>query len=259
MPLLHVALSSAVALVLQVALLGTVLPASQAHDGDHSADPATVLKPALRGLVVTQPRSLATVPYADFASLRLPWNSIETAPGVFNFSSIDGVLAAHDDVQFRLRIMAGIHSPQWVKDVSGGCVLIEPNSPNGNTGCAPRFWTDAFHGHYVNLMEAVAARYEDNPQVVEIANSECTTIYSEPFILGADTASIDRLWAANYTKAGHETCLRRSTSAMMDLFDTTRISIAGHTRWQYIVQAPGTRTTASTRRRGRTSAPSSTS
>lgn len=59
MPLLHVALSSAVALVLQVALLGAVLPASQAHDGDHSADPATVLKPALRGLVVTQPRTPA--------------------------------------------------------------------------------------------------------------------------------------------------------------------------------------------------------
>jgi|GEM_PF-2875447 len=235
---LRAALTVAVALVLQVAVLGAAVPASQAHDGDHPVDFAAVLKPALRGLVVTQPRSLATVPYAEFGSLRLPWNSIEKAPGVFDFSSIDTVLASHHDVRFRLRIMAGIHAPQWVKEASGGCVLIEPNSPNGNTGCAPRFWTDAFHGHYVNLMEAVAARYEDDQQVVEVANSECTTIYSEPFILGADSASIDRLWAAKYTKSGHETCLRRSTEAMMDLFDTTRISIAGHTRWQYIVQTP---------------------
>jgi hypothetical protein len=135
--------------------------------------------------------------------------------------------------------MAGIHAPQWVKDDSGGCVLIEPNSPNGNTGCAPRYWTDSFHSDYVALMRAVAARYEGDPQVVEITNSECTTVYSEPFILGADNASIDRLWRAGYTKQGHDTCLRRSTATLMNLFPTTRISLAGHTRWQYIVQGPG--------------------
>lgn len=221
--------------------LSTVVAAvpAQAHDGDHSADRTTVLKPALRGLVVTQPKALATVPYADFGSMKLPWNTIETRPGVFDFSSVDTALAAHPDVQFRLRFMAGIHAPQWVKDDSGGCVLIEPNSPNGNTGCAPRYWTDAFHTDYVTLMEAVAARYEADPQIVEITNSECTTVYSEPFILGADTVSVDRLWRAGYTKDGHETCLRRSTTAMMDLFPTTRVSIAGHSKWQFIVPGPG--------------------
>jgi len=221
-----------------VAVVGIGALPAQADDGDYSAAAAAVLKPALRGLVVTQPDALGTVPYAEFGSMRLPWSSLQSAPGVFDFSSIDRALAAHPDVQFRLRIMAGINSPQFVKQASGGCVLIEPNSPNGNTGCTPRFWTDAFHTRYVSLMQALASTYEDDPQVVEIANSECTTIYSEPFILGADTASIDRLWDAGYTKAGHATCLRRSTSAMMNLFPTTRISIAGHTKWQFIVAAP---------------------
>ena len=213
-----------------------------AVDGGATAATAvetTTLKPRLRGLVVTQPTALSTVPYADFGSMKLPWNTIETSPGVYNFSQVDNALAAHPDVQFRLRFMAGIHAPTWVKDDSGGCVLIEPNSPNGNTGCAPRYWTDAFHADYVALMQAVAARYEDDPQVVEITNSECTTIFAEPFILGADSTSVDRLWRAGYTKQGHDTCLRRSTSAMMDLFRTTRVSLAGHGKWQFIVQGRG--------------------
>jgi hypothetical protein len=197
------------------------------------------LKPALRGLVVTQPTALTTVPYAEFGSMKLPWHTIEKQPGVFDFSAIDAAMALHPDVRFRLRFMAGVHAPQWVKDRSGGCVLIEPDSVNGTSGCVPRYWTDAFHADYVALMRAVAARYEDDQQVVEIANSECTTIFAEPFILGANATSIDRLWRAGYTKLGHETCLRRSTSAMMSLFRSTRVSLAGHSKWQFIVQGPG--------------------
>src|SRR5688572_19230848 len=106
-----------------------------------SAETAT-LKPALRGLVVTQPSALGTVPYAEFGSMKLKWNTIETQPGVYNFSAIDAAMTQHPDVRFRLRFMAGIHAPQWVKDDSGGCVLIEPDPVNGGSRCAPRFWTD---------------------------------------------------------------------------------------------------------------------
>ena len=158
-----------------------------------SAISSTALKPALRGLVVTQPDSIKTVPYATFASVKLPWNTIETARGAYDFSYVDKVLREHPAQKFRLRFMAGIHAPQWVKDHSGGCVNVTPDSGNGGTGCVPRFWTDNYHADYVSLMRAVANRYETDPQVVEIANSECTTIYAEPFILGADNASIDRL------------------------------------------------------------------
>lgn len=226
-----------------IAVAGLVAVASgataEANDGEQTTVATTTLKPQLRGLVVTQPTALWTVPYADFGSMRVRWDAIETGPGVFDFSSIDSALAAHPDVRFRLRFMAGIHAPQWVKDDSDGCVLIEPDSVNGSSGCAPRFWTDAFHADYVTLMRAVAARYENDPQVVEITNSACTTIFSEPFILGADSRSVDRLWRAGYRKLGHDRCLRRSTKAMMSLFPTTRVSLAGHTKWQFIVQGPG--------------------
>ncbi len=196
-------------------------------------------KPALRGLVVTEPRKLRTVRYAGYASMKLRWNDIETRPGVFHFSAIDRALDNHPRVRFRLRFMAGIHAPQWVKEDAGGCVRITPDSRNGDSGCAARFWRRSYHEDYRKLMKAVARRYERDWQVVEIANSQCTTIYAEPFILGADNASVDRLWRAGYTKHKHARCLRRSTRLLMRLFPRTRVSLAGHSRWQYIVARPG--------------------
>ncbi|WP_322937190.1 hypothetical protein [Nocardioides bizhenqiangii] len=196
-------------------------------------------KPPLRGLVVTEPRKLRTVPYASSASMKLQWNAIETRPGVFDFSAVDRALDAHPQVRFRLRFKAGIHAPQWVKEDAGGCVLITPDSANGGSGCAARFWRRSYRRDYLALMKAVAARYERDWQVVEIPNSACTTIYAEPFILGADDASLDRLWRAGYTKRKHGRCVRRTTGQMIRLFPRTRVSLAGHSRWQYIVARPG--------------------
>jgi len=197
------------------------------------------LKPALRGLITTDPSWLKNIPYAEFGSLKLRWNTIETAPGVYDFSALDAVLAAHPEIKFRVRFMAGIHAPQWVKDRSGGAVQHVADTVNGGSGMVPRYWTYAFLTDYLAFMGAVADRYESNPQVVEIPNSLTTTVYAEPFILGADAATIDRYWQAGYTKALHEECLRRSVDWMMYMFPTTRISLAGHSKWQYIVQGTG--------------------
>jgi hypothetical protein len=198
----------------------------------------TPLKPALRGLITTQPDYLDTIPYAEFGSMKLRWNSIEKSPGVYDFTALDATLAAHPDIKFRVRFMAGIHSPEWVKDRSGGAVYHQPDQANGGTGYVPRFWTEAYYSDYMALMAAVADRYEDNPQVVEIPNSLTTTVYAEPFILAADAATIDRYWQAGYRKDLVESNLRRSIAAMMDMFPTTRISLAGHGKWQFIVQGP---------------------
>lgn len=196
-------------------------------------------KPPLRGLIVTEPRALRTVPYAGHASMKLRWDAIETRPGVFDFSAVERALKAHPKVRFRLRFKAGIHAPRWVKDDAGGCVWITPDSSNGGSGCAARFWRRSYHRDYMALMRAVAARYEHDWQVVEIPNSACTTIYAEPFILGADDASLDRLWHAGYTKRRHARCLRRSTRRMIHLFPRTRVSLAGHSKWQFMVAQPG--------------------
>lgn len=194
------------------------------------------LKPALRGLVTTDPAYVAgNIPYAEFASTKPRWKDYNPSPDVFNFSAIDTMLAKYPNLKFRLRFMAGIHAPDWAKVRSGGAVHHDPNTGTGGTGEVPRFWTENYYQDYMTFMAAVADHFEDNPQVVEITNSLTTTVYAEPFILNADPATVTRYWNAGYRFPAVQTNLMRSMHGMMDLFPTTRISLAGHGKWERII------------------------
>jgi hypothetical protein len=194
------------------------------------------LKPGLRGLVTTNPAYVANnIPYAEFASTKPRWADCNPAPGVYNFGALDNMLATYPNLKFRLRFMAGKHAPDWVKGRSGGAIEHAPNTATGDTGLVPRFWTEAYFEDYMAFMAAVAEHFEDNPQVVEIPNSLTTTIYAEPFILNADPATVVRYWNAGYRWETVRTNLLRSMHGMMELFPTTRISLAGHGKWERIV------------------------
>lgn len=192
------------------------------------------LKPVLSGLVVTEPNNLDTVPYARFGTIKVYWSDIEPLPGLFDFSPIDDVLEAHPDVAFRLRLHAGRDTPAWLSLLTGGCTRTNPLIEQGGSGCVSRFWTEGYQERYAVLMATMASRYDDNPQIVEVVNSACSTIFAEPFILGADDESVEGLWDAGLRKENHQQCLERTTADMMNVFDHTRVSIAAHTRWQYL-------------------------
>jgi hypothetical protein len=203
-------------------------------DGTESAADRPALKPALAGLVVTEPHSLDTVPFAGFGTITTNWEDVEPSAGSFDFSAIDQTLADHPGVKFRIRIRTGRDAPYWVKLATGGCVTVHPSTENGATGCTTRFWRAPFLRHYSGLMKEVARRYEADPQVVDVANSACSTAYAEPFILGVDDRSLALLEKAGLTTEKHRDCIVGSTEAMMSVFSRTRISLAGHGAWEYV-------------------------
>jgi hypothetical protein len=195
-------------------------------------DEPPALKPALAGLVVIEPRALATVPYADFGTITTTWKEVEPDRGTFDFDAVDAVLDEHPDVRFRLRIRTGRDAPYWLKQATGGCITVHPSTANGAKGCIAQFWHPRFLHHFEVLMNEVARRYEEDPRVVDVANSACSTAYAEPFILGVDAASLVLLEEAGLTKAKHEDCIAGSTEAMMASFGRTRISLSGHGAWE---------------------------
>lgn len=201
----------------------------------------TTLKPYPRGLITTDPTTINLYPYASYVTIKsVGWQDVEPSPGTYNWSSIDSAMSAtitkNPNAKFRIRLYAGRQSPAWLNTVSGNCVQVDPDSVNGASGCVPRFWTDAYIDRYETLMNAFAAKYEPNAVVVDFVNSACSTIFAESFILGADAASVDRLWQAGLTEAGHRNCLNRTTAKMMQVFPTSRITVAGHDKWQIIEQ-----------------------
>jgi hypothetical protein len=194
------------------------------------------LKPGLRGLVTTDPAYVAAnIPYATFASWKPRWADLEPTRGNFNFAPIHNQLNKYPKLKFRPRIMAGTHAPDWAKQRSGGAIQHVPNTATGATGMVPRFWTENYYNDYMAFMTAFAAEFEKHPQVVEIPNSLTTTIYAEPFIINADPATVTRYWNAGYRFPLVQTNLMRSVQDMMRLFPTTRISLAGHGKWERII------------------------
>ncbi|RHW28830.1 hypothetical protein D0Z08_03010 [Nocardioides immobilis] len=83
-------------------------------------------------------------------------------------------------------------------------------------------------------MQEVARRYEDDWQVVDVANGACSTAYAEPFILGVDGPSLARLAEAGLTTPKHRAGIVRSTEAMTSSFTRTRVSISGHGAWEFV-------------------------
>ena len=197
------------------------------------------LKEASSGLVLTSPNALRLYPFIDNVTVQSAgWADLEPRPGVYDFSPIDRALQAlqgRPDAKARLRIYAGFRAPRWLDGVAGPCVPIG-GGVSGRSGCAPRFWTDAYLDRFERFIAAVAERYERNPQVTEVINPSCSTVFAEPFILGigSDRGSAGRLAAAGLNEASHRNCLERSTAAMDRVFDTTRIVLDGHTKWQLV-------------------------
>ena len=198
-----------------------------------TGDAGDGLKPALAGLVVTEPHSLDTVPFAGFGTISTTWEEVEPNEGRFDFSGIDDILSEHRDVRFRLRIRTGRDAPYWLKQATGGCLTVHPSTENGATGCTARYWDQRFLGFYSALMREVAHRYEDSRQVVDVANSACSTAYAEPFILGVDEPSLALLEEAGLTMDNHRDCIVGSTEVMMSSFTRTRVSLAGHSAWEF--------------------------
>ena len=90
-----------------IAVVGVAASAADTTDSAATASSSPTLKPGLEGLVVTQPDSIKTVPYATFASVKLPWNTIETAPGSYDFSYVDKVLREHPAMKRSRNFWAG--------------------------------------------------------------------------------------------------------------------------------------------------------
>jgi len=208
---------------------------------DANAPSPVELKDASSGLVLTSPNALSRYPFIDDMTIQsVDWSNLEPQPGAYDFSAIDQVLRSHPNAKARLRIYAGFRAPRWLDKVSGPCIPIS-GGVSGVSGCAPRFWTDAYLERYARFMRALAAHYDPNPQVVGVINAACSTVFAEPFILGigSDHGSAQRLAAAGLNEASHRHCIEQSTASMDTAFQRTRMVLDGHTKWQIVTPGGG--------------------
>ncbi len=189
-----------------------------------SCSASSGIKPLIRGLVDRNASPHAAGLQAT--AITVHWDALEPAgPGLVS-TSIDNAIAAAGCAPIRLRVLAGIHAPAWVKSHSGGAVSVT-NPFDGTTGTIGRFWTPEFQQDYDNLQSELAAKYEATPNVYEVVVSRCTMFYSEPLIrYVSNTTNIANLRAAGYTVTGDQQCQTQEIDSAAAHWPTTRFSVA---------------------------------
>jgi hypothetical protein len=212
--------------------------------------PAPAIKAGLSGLVAVNPAVIdgyatGANPIDIAGTIKVTWAQLEASDNSFNFGPITSVLNAHASTPFRIRVLAGAEMPTWLDNSDGGCVNVVADSANGGNGCVPQFWEtgSTYRQRYQRLMrrlaELIVGNQQYDAQVVDVVNSACTTIFAEPFILGATPASKLAMWQQGYRFAGHRDCITWSTDMLTAMFPTTKISVAGHHKWQSVADATG--------------------
>ena len=127
--------------------------------------------------------------------------------------------------QLKLRVLAGIHSPEWAKTLDGPPVTVSALIDH-RSGTAPRFWTDNFARAYAGLQRRLAARYDAVPEILSTVVSQCTTVYAEPFQRQTDSAqTVQDLDAAGFTQAADLQCYRTQIAAQQ-VWQRTRSELA---------------------------------
>jgi hypothetical protein len=224
------------------------------------------LKPVIKGLMPRQGILAQDLthsdgkPIFDHAVVHLLWKDLEKKVLVgsrmqetFSTPETEREWAKVADytskgISVRLRIMAGIHAPNFTKgagvsapehDCSAGGIAL--NNPVDDTwGCVPHFWTDGFLNQYQELMQEVSRRFDltaDGRLVLDVVDSACMTVYAEPFYRAHNHAeSSKRLWDAGLNEATDRHCHSRALQIHDSAFQQTRVSLAVN-NWEIITNA----------------------
>jgi hypothetical protein len=151
------------------------------------------------------------------------WNQLApTADGPLDFSSIDAALAdvrAYNannptaPIGVKLRVYAGDTAPDWAKAIDGGPVTIYRNQAGCSTYPTPcpitvgKYWTAEFIAAWRSLQASLAARYDDEPLIRQVAVTSCAPQTDEPFVPSAETDAKSNLSDAGYTDEAEKACL----------------------------------------------------
>jgi hypothetical protein len=117
--------------------------------------------------------------------------AVKENAGWFDFGNIDSFINLNgpSGAQLKLRIFAGFHAPQWLKDREGTVTEWESGKPDD----VVKFWTSGSMTAYQTLVNALAAHY--NGTFNDVTVSGCMSVFAEPLMRGlGDARNVTNYW-----------------------------------------------------------------
>jgi hypothetical protein len=105
----------------------------------------------------------------------------------------------------KLRVFAGLNAPAWAMNLDGAAVST---IVNGTGYSIPRFWTANYQLAWQSLQKQLAAVYDTDARLQEVAVSGCSSTTAEPFIAPLDPTTLSLLHAAGFSDAAYQGCLQ---------------------------------------------------
>ncbi|MEC4728524.1 hypothetical protein HWQ46_23660 [Shewanella sp. D64] len=136
---------------------------------------------------------------------------------VETWNDVDG----NNQLGIKLRIFAGIY---WVKDEAGSSTLDFKRS--NFDGDYPHFWKTKFKTRYKELHHLLAAKYDSEPLIKEIAISACMIKNADMHRARSEYQNINILVDAGLTWQKDRTCQNWQINAVAGKWDTTWVSVA---------------------------------
>ncbi len=209
----------------------SVTPPTSAADGGDAAATVAGYKPLISGLIdkgseasyhalqpypVTDPASngdtlAASSPAFGGLVVNQTWLQLEPSEGSFDFTVLDASLAAvetynaaHPDAPLgvRLRVFGAYAAPAWAKMLDGGPIAT---SDSGTPATVGHWWGPTYRMAWAALQTALAARYDDDATLREVAVSSCAASTAEPMVIDTDT--LNAAQSAGYTTDQEHDCL----------------------------------------------------
>jgi hypothetical protein len=115
-----------------------------------------------------------------------------------------------------LRVWQADNAPDWAKRLDGPPVTLyygnNPSSLKGKPYTVGRFWMRGYHAAWCDLQAKLAARYDSEPLIVEVSDTDCTLTDDEPFAPYSEpgTPSLQNLRDAGFGDAVFFKCLADS-------------------------------------------------
>ena len=109
----------------------------------------------------------------------------------------------------KLRVWGGFEAPDWAMEFGGAPILTVHN---GRQRILGRFWSEAYRQAWSRLQVQLAAKYDAQPLIREVAITSCMSFTAEPFFLPTEPTVADPLRAAGYSDAAHRQCLEHAVA-----------------------------------------------
>jgi hypothetical protein len=110
----------------------------------------------------------------------------------------------------KLRVWGGFEAPDWAKQLGGAPIETMYNNKPRIVGS---FWSPAYRQAWARLQQQVAARFDKQPLIREVAVTSCMSYTAEPFFVPTADGVMAPLRAAGFTDAAYRDCL---TNAVAD-------------------------------------------